>query len=739
MLSFFRSIHGKIIFWTLLPTLATIAGLTLIFALTVKNTALDVAVKTEVELADIAAKRLSENLYKYPLFLKNLVEKDEFKNKQFKSMNTILQANNNLLHIFDGGIHFFNDHSEHHWSYPEESWSEGTFFPDRQSFDQIRETLRPVYSNIMKRELDDSGYIIIAVPVIGTNNRFAGILAGICSLNRSTIGTTYSRVLEYESGESNYAYLVDGNANVLYHRRSSQIGSQINDPGTVKSVIAGFVGARATKNITGETVISGYAPVPETDWGVVTQSDWSHIQNLITFYSRLSLFLLWGAGLISALAVFYFIQKLLGPVRALTEGAEQIANGDFIEIPVTKSNDEIEVLTKQFNSMARTVKASFSATEKRITLLNQARMDLSRSEKQISGIINAVKDIMMMVDHTGEILWINDKGKRIFGEDAETKSYQEVIYSEQDYPDDCIVQNFFLNNQENDTELEIYVNGQFQHYWCSANGVHWDHRQDKSKQVVIVCRNLTEKKQLREEVLRNAQLAALGELAAGIAHEINNPINGIINYAQIVEDKWDRDEHHRHAQVPSKIIKEAERVALIVSKLLSFARVDSEKKVAVDIGEIISDSLDLTGAVLRKDLISVSLDIPERLPRSKGVTHQLQQIFLNLLGNARYALNLKYPIGNPDKTITIHCREVVIDERKMLRTTFKDNGTGIAKNIVQKVCNPFFSTKPPSEGTGLGLSISYGIIEEHDGELSVTSSPDNWTEVVIDLPLWKQQ
>ena len=170
---------------------------------------------------------------------------------------------------------------------------------------------------------------------------------------------------------------------------------------------------------------------------------------------------------------------------------------------------------------------------------------------------------------------------------------------------------------------------------------------------------------------------------------------------------------------------------------MSFARVDTEKKVAVDISEVINDSLDLTGAMLRKDFITVQLDFEPNLPRCKAVIHQLLQIFLNIIGNARYALNQKYPGRDPNKTITISCETGSNNDEEVLRVIFTDNGIGIAKKDLDKVCNPFFSTKPPEEGTGLGLSISYGIIEEHNGELSVASSPGHWTEVKIDLPVWK--
>lgn len=736
MSSFFRSIHIKIIFWALLPSLCVIGAITLMASLTIKNTAQEVVIKRDMVLAKFTAKRLSENLQKYPMFLKNLAKEDPFRNTLTAQMDNAVDKNTNWLHIFDGGIHYFNSNGQIGWSYPWNTFFDGLNFPAPESFKLLQSTLRPVFSDIKQFQNSGRRFIVIAVPVIAPDNSFAGALAGICSVNQSTIGTTYSEVLEYESGKGSYALLVDGTSRVLYHRRSSLIGSDISSEEAVQKVTAGITGANVIPGSSGELVISGFAPVPGTGWGVVTQSDWTTIQNLIRFYTRLLLILIWSGGLVSALVVFYFIQRLLGPVRELTRGAVQIASGNYTEIPVKHTNDEIEVLTKQFNAMTRTVKASFAATQKRIEELKRTQQALSRSEERISGIINAVNDIMLMVDNRGYILWLNDKGKNVFGEESENKKYQDILYRNQEVPSDCFIQNFIATNIEGDTELQLWVDGKFQDYWCSTNAVHWNSRGDVNR-IVVVCRNLTEKKQLREEVLRNAQLAALGELAAGIAHEINNPVNGIINYAQIVEDRWPKEDNP-HAELPQRIIKEGERVAIIVSKLLSFARVDTEEKKAVDIIEVIGDTIDLTGAMLKKEFISVELDLPVRLPLCRAVKHQLLQIFLNLIGNARYALNQKYPRQDPDKRIIITCIEETVNSRPMLRVLFKDHGTGIAKNIVEKVCNPFFSTKPPGDGTGLGLSISHGIIEEHDGELGVTSSQGHWTEVRIDLPIWQQ-
>ncbi len=740
---FFKSIHFKLIFWAVIPIFCVMGIITFLSFITIKNTALDVVQKRDAILAEIAAKRLSENLQKYPFFLQTLAESAPLKSMALDTMDSIIPQTQNWLHFFDGGIYIYNAAGKALWSYPGDSLFLDDRFPDSKGFESIKTRLRPFFSDILFPDISDKQMILIGVPIIGPDSEFLGAVAGVCSVNYSTLGTAYTRVLEYDSGKSSYAYLVDGQGNVLYHRHSSLIGSRIENETAVQQVIRGLTGAMVTRNKTGEMVISGFSPVPGTHWGIVTQDNWSVIQDLIGFYTRLFLVILWGGGTLTALVVFYFMHRLLGPIRELTRGAEQIANGHFIEIPVKPTGDEIEVLSRQFNSMARATKASFAHINDRVHELDQAQKALRRSEEKISGIINAVNDAMFMVDHTGIISWINDRGREIFSDQAVGRPYYDVLYNLAGPPEDCLIQTCFQEGRETDTELQILSHDKFQDYWCTCNRVQ-QNRTGRVSQVVVVCRNLTEKKRLRAEVLRNAQLAALGELAAGIAHEINNPINGIINYAQILQDLQDLrtppgTEHppaQTHSQLPGRIIKEGERIALIVSKLLSFARSGSEKKESMPMAEVIEDVLDLTRAMLKKEQIQVAVEVPRDLPPCRAVIHQVQQIFLNILGNARYALNQKYQESPFEKKIILTCSQVNSRGIAMVRTSFYDNGVGIPKAIMDKICNPFFSTKPPDQGTGLGLSISYGIIEEHQGELSIHSAPGQWTRVDIDLPLW---
>ncbi|MBU4396017.1 MAG: PAS domain-containing protein, partial [Proteobacteria bacterium] len=249
---------------------------------------------------------------------------------------------------------------------------------------------------------------------------------------------------------------------------------------------------------------------------------------------------------------------------------------------------------------------------------------------------------------------------------------------------------------------------------------------------LLIARDLTEEEQMKAEAMRAAQLASVGELAAGVAHEINNPINGIINYAQIILDDPYNSENIDNLH---RIIKEGKRIAGIVSNLLDFARRNEDTQAPVILQEIIINCIDLINHQLKKDSIILELNIPETLPLIMCNSQQIQQVLLNILSNARYALNDRYPGVNPNKRITIEGGQINLKHKSYIRLTITDQGTGIEQDIMNRLFDPFFSTKPSGEGTGLGLSISHGLILENNGFLRISSELGHSTTVIIDLPV----
>lgn len=249
---------------------------------------------------------------------------------------------------------------------------------------------------------------------------------------------------------------------------------------------------------------------------------------------------------------------------------------------------------------------------------------------------------------------------------------------------------------------------------------------------LLVARNLTKEEEVRAEAIRVAQLAAIGELASGVAHEINNPINTIINYAQIILDDPEDEEAPRNLD---NIISEGKRIAGIVTNLLSFARCREELHSPAAVGSIIANSLQLVTHLLKRDGIIWQVDIDESLPTLVCNEHQLQQVVLNLLSNARFALNKRFPRPCPEKRLEISASLVNKENHETIRLIFTDHGIGIDPNIQDRLFDPFFSTKPKGEGTGLGLSVSYGLIKDHGGHIKVQSKQGEYTTFIIDLPV----
>ncbi|HHD63438.1 MAG TPA: PAS domain-containing sensor histidine kinase, partial [Desulfobulbaceae bacterium] len=251
---------------------------------------------------------------------------------------------------------------------------------------------------------------------------------------------------------------------------------------------------------------------------------------------------------------------------------------------------------------------------------------------------------------------------------------------------------------------------------------------------LLVARDLSDEELSRAEQMRAAQLASIGELAAGIAHEINNPINGIINFAQLLLDDLGDDDSTTSAEILRRIISEGVRIGSIAHKLLDFARGQEVEFEAVELNQIVDNCLALIGHQLKKDGIVVEIDISRQLPEVFCSKQQMEQVLLNIFSNARYALNKKYKKADPKKKITVSATRILHNGNPYLALTVIDYGTGIEHDLMERLFDPFFSTKPKGEGTGLGLSISHGLVQDNNGFLRVRSEFGEYTTLTVGLP-----
>jgi C4-dicarboxylate-specific signal transduction histidine kinase len=226
------------------------------------------------------------------------------------------------------------------------------------------------------------------------------------------------------------------------------------------------------------------------------------------------------------------------------------------------------------------------------------------------------------------------------------------------------------------------------------------------------------------QLVQTEKLAAIGELAAGVAHELNNPLTGVVGFTQLLLQ--DETLNAQQKEDLENIHKQSQRCRQIIQHLLQFSRRKEPKKELLDLAPLVKNTLELIQYELSSSGIGVESRLDENAPQVMGDPHQLQQVILNLATNALQALE-----GRPDARIIL----TVEKKGNKVRFTCADNGPGIRKDVLSKIFNPFFTTKPVGKGTGLGLSISYGIVKEHGGGIWAESEEGAGASFIVELPV----
>ena len=346
-------------------------------------------------------------------------------------------------------------------------------------------------------------------------------------------------------------------------------------------------------------------------------------------------------------------------------------------------------------------------------------------------LFHGLMDPVLLVTSSGRIREVNGALLRVAGKsrgEVVGKGVCEVIHGGRWPHISCPLEEFLLTGRAKveDTRLP----GLGGNYSLAITPI--PEKNTGEQLLLLVARPLTREEVLRVDSIRTAQLAAIGELAAGVAHEINNPINGIINFAQLLLDDGGHSEEQ--GALLEKIVQEGERIASIIYNLLSFARERENEHNLVDLNEVVRECICLVEHQLKRDGIAITAFFHEPSCLIVGNFSQLQQVVLNLISNSRYALNERYRQPVMEKRIEVKTEPVVIEGRNHYSLTVRDLGTGIPQGILDKMFEPFFTSKPAGKGSGLGLSISYGIVSDHKGILRVDSILNQYTDMIVEIP-----
>jgi len=444
--------------------------------------------------------------------------------------------------------------------------------------------------------------------------------------------------------------------------------------------------------------------------------------------------------------VFLVRKYLFAPLSKLEYSAQQISAGDLNAQIDTNSDDEIGELARTFSQMMKSIKtisASRDELNQEIAERKRIELDLRNSEEKLRNIFE--NSTNMFYSHSPEhiITYLSPQVNEILGYTQEeaminwTKLASENPINEIGF--EITLKAIETGARQPPYELElIKKNGE--HIYVEVREAPIV-KNGKTISIVGAMIDITERVNAEEEKqnlevhLRQQQkLESIGTLASGVAHEINNPITGIMNYAQLIHDRIDSSEIQLR-KFSAGIIEETRRVAVIVSNLLAFSRQDTKHHSVARISDIINDTLSLIRAVCRRDQITLNVNLPDDLPQIRCRSQQIQQVLMNLLTNARDALNEKYPEHDPDKIINISVHTFEKEEQRWLRVVIENHGSYIPAELRNRIFDPFFTTKDRTLGTGLGLSVSLRIVQDHHGELTLESGKNQPTRFYLDLPV----
>ncbi len=377
--------------------------------------------------------------------------------------------------------------------------------------------------------------------------------------------------------------------------------------------------------------------------------------------------------------------------------------------------------------------------------LDASKRELERSELQLAKVLHSVVDPIIVIDAEGIVLECNSAVMDVFGYQREELiggPVHEIMAEPFRSEHGGYIESYLATGITKAIGRVRRVVGERKsgdEFPCEISISEMPAADGAAPNFVGIVRDVTERERMSSMLLQAERLAAVGELAAGVAHEVNNPINTVLNCAQLIKD-GDTD-----PLLADDILAEGKRIASIVRDLLDFAKDRQDGVSSVRVSEVLERTISLVARRIEKQGFRIETDVPNDLPVIHARSQQLQQVFLNLILNARDALTAARSEGIDPGTqgfkIEVASTEVEIDHRSWVRVRVRDNGIGIEKKNLDRVFQPFFTTKRGSGGTGLGLSVSMGIIRAHNGRLHVSSETHAsgteraGTEFSVDLPV----
>lgn len=574
-------------------------------------------------------------------------------------------------------------------------------------------TTKEIYISHVVSAVTNRFVVVVAIPILDGQGDVSRVVNLIVRIGENPV---FNSILENIQIGEGYAYLVDRNGHLISHPEADRIGEDVTANAVVQNILNKQSGYQEVVNTQNIPMLASYQYIPILNWGVVAQVPVSYTHVYFETFQH-SLYLI-SFILFLFLSIFtaLYTKQILKPIKDLELAVGQVAKGNFSKRLELKREDNTEIgrLSRRFNEMAEYIedaredivaKESLVMHQKeflRTVLDSNPNFIYAKNSKGQFTLANQ-SIATFFCTTVEEMVYNNDKDVNPNSEQVERHSQEEQIVIE--------------TLKERVIEEELLINNKGEKKWVKTTIIPLVSIASEEIQVLYVSNDLTERK-LTEEIIRKSdKMSVVGELAAGVAHEIRNPLTSIQGFLQFMKPKYN-DDHYFDI-----MLSEVERINLIVSEMLVLSRPQVEKRELKDIRDIGNSIIYLFESQANLNNVQIYSDFDADIPLIWCEENQLKQVFVNILKNAIESM----PDGG----------EILVQMRKksesQVKIRFIDQGIGIDQERVKRLGEPFYSTK--EKGTGLGLMISYRIIASHKGSIEINSEKGKGTTVDIELPI----
>ena len=419
-----RGLRTKIIIWSFVPTLVILAAVALVTYAAYQGVTDDLVLAKNKEVTRLSAGQLSAEMKAYTELLAEIANNTEMRQANPVVQQAALDRFSNRLIIFDGGVYVLDNFGVLTAASPERPEDLGQDWSNREYFRQIIHTSRPVFSDILGDGPQKSDVIVAAVPILGDQGELIGVLEGMFRMGVREVSAFYGGIVKQRIGENGNTYIVDQQGRVIYHQDSTQFGKNISTSKVVALALEGGSGAIPANGPDGNKIVAGYAPILGTPWMLISEENWVSLSNAFQGYRQFLVPLLVLGIFIPIILVNVGIRRIMQPIEALIDAAQEVARGNFDQTIKAQTGDEIAELARQFNLMAGHLRASYAQLEQRVSDRTQELTVLYRADEemlshlQIDKLLKALVDVavdILKADKSSLLVWDTERNKLVVG------------------------------------------------------------------------------------------------------------------------------------------------------------------------------------------------------------------------------------------------------------------------------------------------------------------------------------